>query len=739
VLKSNLNQWDLINKLFVYKQKPNEKLGYSKDEIVGRMENEKENGEEIEFKTKTREEITEIWNDIAKKHNENKYKETIVKFVDGITKEVKGITIKDILTQESTERYSKKFTEIKNGFFINAQEKENAHTIAYKEIISKTGEELNALKSLIEDTKVANESYSEKEEISKLTESIHNRYCNIEWANLDVNKNEFELEKYKKLSNGFKEGVSIFAEKKLALLEKNNQLTPYSLEELKSDIKNKYEKIAKIDGKDHTISLEDMGDMGTMSKYQAADYKFKSREAAEASFEASYLMNYKQWEDECHNQSIQLLNEINGESLTSNFIELVNKYSEKEITEYGDAVDYFKKTVEAAIIDGPKTFYKVIKVFKEDINKDLNLDFESSGIYSGLVKREYKMLMNGITSPEKEGENMVIEFIKKDKSEREEMLQGDDKNKLFRAIRNMQVHYQEIFDEKEGNSGNKETVRWSSKPEDPSKDDETARAKALVLIANKAEWTVNNHSETDKFKKNSKEGGGSLKEKLSQTMESENYTTGLSFKFNHAVVDRKYVSSITQNTMGNKKIAMGAIQGWAGVVVGLNMLNDLAQEGSWEDKITLALTNPYSIGGVAVIYGLNKYKKNPKAMKLLTGSDNEKLDARVSMALDDIKEEVEEDKDENVASFIRDENEFKMMDELEKGDIEGLLRNAEERRRDKNELYPEITKKDIEDYSSNFIPEGNSRTRYLFYKKILGRGDEKPNIEDVKTVSQNPL
>ena len=677
----------------------------------------------------------EAWNTIEKNHGKSKYQETISNYVDGIIDGNEEFKIKDLLIKESTSRYGLTYGHIKVNFNISTGTAKSDYESAYEDILDKTKSELNALKNAIKNNLENKEDYKEKSEdlesktnisewnakriLSKLIDHKHETYCNLEWQKLNLNKKN--AKKYKSLSGKLQDGMTMFAKDKLSNLSERKELNSENIKLLEAKIEEKYKTISNIDNKSGMISLSDLNnqDMDVIN----------SEEGSDGILEISYLSNYEEWKSQCSTMAKSMVEMISDKNLEGKFIETAKKHAleNKEtmkIDDYREAKMYFDITMDRKTFDGPKEYHKFMKYFNEGINEGriLNENIEPAGL-GQLVQREYNFLRNGTTIAENDSDRLVIKFSTANNEERKQILQTQ-KNKLFKGIKNIQEHYGEYFTEK-GTNIEEGSVRYSKNPSKPSGHDKIARSKALIWIANDAEWMVNNHGEKIDVKVD------------------ESYAKGLNFDYNLAQTDTRYRSSITRNGFNARDFAIGGVKALASITVLMNILNSISEGKNWEERIEKIISNPFIIGGAGVAYGAHTLQKHPEYQNFIGASEKGRFKMKTIRALREIDGKTKKfgKNQEDIKSFVGSDEEFNAINKLSKDDIKSLIEKANENKKEKKGRYKgkyaEISQEMIKETLKDKAPKiglKNNHTRFLFYKKLLSGGDEKPNNTQLKNV-----
>jgi hypothetical protein len=375
----------------------------------------------------------------------------------------------------------------------------------------------------------------------------------------------------------------------------------------------------------------------------------------------------------------------------------------KPAESFAEASKEFKELLKNDVKGGAKPVVERIRDFNNAVSAGMMnlLDNVSPAQLRPLVETERQWLLSGRTTPENDRDLMVVEFMRATRAERERMLaEPRTREKLFIAIESVKTHYSAYYNKEFKNLRNSREKEMLGKKDvaNPNRFNLAARCQALIILAQEAEWVS-----TQLYKKT----GDELQAASDKIGSRKNpYQPRLDFKGGEKPPAR-YVSAVAAGGFNARDLGLDLVQAIAGIMVVANAFR------AWKENDPL---NPYLIGGIAAIYGVGKYKENPRMARMLTAGPGEQAEISAQGQLNEISKQMSS---QSIKNFIQSDSEWKIMEGLDQRTVKKLLDAAKKR-----PGKPKITKADLRsvevpEFDALTVPEGNENARYHFYEKFM--------------------
>ncbi|MBU0727828.1 hypothetical protein KKA95_04040, partial [Patescibacteria group bacterium] len=566
----------------------------------------------------------------------------------------------------------------------------------------------------------------------------------------DLDKNQF-TEAYKEKSAYFAKRMADRFDAKLNFLLDQPDTTLEVLKAFRKEIEEDYKRLATMDKKGGLIDLKDLLGMEQLANHGLdllAVLNDSHTGMDMQMLEAMHIMTPNAFTDATGRAAENLIDGVLRDGNEADFFDMVNALresrGEKPLDSFWRAKRYFKSEVATRAEAGVRETMELIQDFNNKLNgKRIEIYAGvSPEILQGMVYRERERLLDRTTIPESEPERLVVEFMSTTREGREAILKSNRRDELFKAIKNIQTHYDKAYKDEYADSmpdkiGDLRTNRRNL--EKPTVHDRAARLQALIMLATEAEWVVKNLGTTKEF-----EGQNVLEALNSAEADKEAISPGLKFKDTRKAHAVPYKSALSRGGFNGADLAVKGLKVLAVFTVFANVANSIkagTEDGEdFFDKVAKSVgnivTNPAVLAGSAVAVGAHAYEMYPQIRNYPFASKYGKKGIMTSIWLERLGEKVGRN---NLQAFTGDPSEWSAMNELEVGQIKSLMEKAEERNKDR----PIITNEDmvnagLGDHITSGLPDSpgttHSRVRYLFYKKFLS-GEEKPNINQLREMS----
>lgn len=510
-----------------------------------------------------------------------------------------------------------------------------------------------------------------------------------------------------------------------------------------SDITNTYETLSGMDNKPGLIDPEDIATMEGYSNFGFNPLLFlatNSPEAQERATESIRLMKREKWDESCDKAVDTLLETAERNGMQSQVIDAANQLlgQKDKVDSYREAQRAIKDLVEDTSELGATETLTIIRHLAYYINGKAQESIDKApDPIQGMVALERAHLLEGPVRPETQQDKMVVDFMRGSENQKIDML-NQYGNQLFVAIKNIQTHYQKIFDDRYSKMFNREVKKVSTcngiDPMAPTSYDKAARLWALIGIANEADMVARNLVKKEGLKVNPDQ------------IKADNEVTqpGLNF-ISPKTHNVHYRSALDRGGLDLKGIALLGVKTLGALTMLTNLINtyNKAEGDNKFDKVLNTLLdaplNPMVVGGAAVAVGAQKAERYDALLRYPWLSDYGKEGLFAQMSLDHLKESNGGENKEVFERFIHNPAEWVAMSSM---DIEVMKGMTEEATKKVTKNYPMVTKEDMEKgIKDRKITSGLSddvqtdHMRYLFYQKFFS-GKEKRNVERLKEIAQ---
>lgn len=556
--------------------------------------------------------------------------------------------------------------------------------------------------------------------------ALNDKYMNPDWQEQHLTPND--LNEYEDLSKEFKAGMQEFVKGRLEFAfekGKDTETLQKELEGLRDELGNRYAAIAREDG------MIDLPELRKLKKGATQCFDVvrllqsgQNEEEVARRLEAMQFMNREAWIEGtgllveewerlaertgCEARFARVMTEMTGATTPLSYDEAKDRLEE-----------LMKSRAKVSVVETLKVAHEFnTKVFAGEIDLVGLSDVPES--IRPMVETERRKLMDGVTIPKNVDDRMLVLFMREEREGRNRILSSvTEREALFQAIQNVLARQnlpewsrriQAIQSKKTSD------LTTSRKPEKPTGHDELARHLALVAMAKEAEWTVKNISEHPDY------AGQKLAERLEQ-VEAEKAPPKMDLRFRdiNRRYSARYVSEVSRAGFNGKDLGLLALQIWAGATFVLNW-----KQGGFTEIGKLA-KNPFAIGSAALVFGIDRYKKNPEVKNYLFENAGGQERIGEHLTLRSLSKKVGSSE---LKGFINNADEFKAMESMFKegpkegvSKVKALIQKADKR----YSPYPVILKEDLagvaEDAPQSQLRTSNDkrleRTRYLFYKSFL--------------------
>ncbi|MFH0820493.1 MAG: hypothetical protein V1908_01835, partial [Candidatus Peregrinibacteria bacterium] len=348
------------------------------------------------------------------------------------------------------------------------------------------------------------------------------------------------------------------------------------------------------------------------------------------------------------------------------------------------------------------------------------LDSVNHPILKTMVFRERERLLRGETTAVNDWDKAVVEFVKHDdRGDREDMLKDPDfRERLFSSIQLILRDYPDWFRDNSRNLPKRLTT--SNTAGKPTSHDRLARAKTLIMLAEEAKWVVENYAKELKSE--------NLVEKLEAAKQDRRsrdarISPDTNFKDVNTVVDNRYQTIAARGGFTGKEMGLSVLKFVATISAGVNVMNSFRDSG-WkhlDQGIDAAIKNPLIYANIGIVYGINRYREDPRVAQLATVSPGRRIEIMTHVSLDSLARKYGKDW---VQSFIATPPEWEAMRHIKPKDARKLVEKANERARKNKGQKPMIKKTDLEgkipaNIFGQLPDEGNDLKRFAFYSKFL--------------------
>ncbi len=682
--------------------------------------------------------ITQKLEEMEKKYGEQAYRKVIQEQAQALMMDQAGEHTQSIV-EASIARYMKVYGEARMEFNDTSRSLEKTYEKAEKTILKNTKQELSHLKAsfeeaatLIKTEKETPPDVSNKREVDRHFESyleaLNEHYFK------DSVRGGIEGGDWMKAED-FKNKMGLWVQQRLNILGKEKATGESHSIALKKEIGARYARYANFDHNPATISSVDLKMLNQRMPTEPdkievflnqADAKVHSEKYRQfmGQMEDMRLMHPDIWKAQLHEFGKGVLKQVENDHTEEKFIAAVNEKIEP-VKNYRKAKKAFLKHLQELTAQGITETHQFIdnftsQVFESTVAPEKKMGKEYREDFTRNVDHEISILMSGEFTPPQETDRILVQFMRSDRKQREDMLANAAvRQPLLRAIVNSTQGYSAVFNEEfKDTAENAVNFRL-------------VRLKALSILGEQAQGIV------------------------------ENYHKGLSNELKTTQVNRgdlridtafkappqgqiRFHSNLERGGFNTRDLGLKAMKILGVVGIAIN----LAQGFSSSDK-TKSLTerliaaaqssaaNPgflLAAGGVALAH---KAEQDPRYLKLPWLSEYEKLDVSVADSLRKIASETSiQDRDRVLNNPV----EWKVAKRLKENPtkFQALMELAasEKRIHKRVGISPELLVKagvidKVEDADLyHQLSQGTNRTRYLLYDHFLR--DPNRNIHDIK-------
>lgn len=704
------------------------------------------------------------WQAIDQKYGKSAYQSLIIDAVDKLLPGSQA-DYRMALVTDSTKRYMKTYQEIKLKFMKEKEELKDKFDDAVESIEDKTKSELATLKSAVEASRplidfkeampaIENES-GVTDHFEQYLDALNGRYFNegvnegieipaagIKYRNVTIHdKDVLRGSAYKSKSSEFQGNMKNRVQAKVTWLLKQKGTTAGSLEDFKKEIAARYEEYAKIDGNSGIISGADLAAMEKSMHAPDAIGQLLDESDSEAAkrCEIMILLNPDEWELAIKMAGERVIREAKNGNFEEEFIAEVRKRRGEEIKDFDEAVSEFEDMLEEISKVGAPETIEFLRSFNTGVldetqryRKEVN-----PPALTMQVSKQLDYLLGGILVPEKETDRTLVQFMKSDRDERNEMLANDaTRDVLFRAIRQATEQYPELFDQKYGSiEDDVSKLKRRRNIANPTSDDKAAQLQALIILGNQARVIVG------KLNKDPQNQNQKFDEEIKGKPVPEESSAVLLGGFKPSgQKNAPYLSALHRGGFNSLDLALKG-----GKLLGcLVILSNIAQSysetsGDFVDRIMdtveKSVTNQGVLIGAAVTVGSHLAERDKRFLKYPWLSPHERASAVIGFKLDNISARVGR---KEMEDFIFNNSEWRALADpaMDASQIKELLTRSAERA--KSGQKPEITVDDLrevikdEGILTTLTMSGRSpRMRYLFYEKFFSSA-VKPDVNHTK-------
>jgi len=679
-------------------------------------------------------------------HGEETYRVTIKKMVDKIS----DPQHKQSILEDSVKRYMR-FYQIKiEEFQNNTEALENRFKETVEVIESRTQKELDILKTTIKEQSELREAETKTPPpLNEAKEISHHFGAYIKQLNARYFEARLEpvnqQSKYQEEASHFKRKISQWAQARIKGIQEKNGNTN-DLKQLKLEIHQVYQNIASFDKQPAHISQLDLTLMSGQMKPELSKmdaFLDQDDKNLEARMEAERLNDPEKWEMVAESHAAIIIDMVEEEGLEDKFTELVKAKEDRSVMRYKKAKKVFIEEVKRQ----GKISVEAARIYTENFNRELFKPFIESELQANeeykdstfkvQISRQLDHLLSGETIPKTKTDKVLVNFIRGNRRQREEILrQRSQRQLLMRAIA-QSTHpegYQKEF--KRYHIGKKTSTTGDLSK--PSGHDKAARLKALMILGGQAKAIVTHYEPraTDEIE--------------AINPEKQKIELGLDFEVS-GIKNTRFRSALERGGFNMRDLALKGMKIMGAITVLTNVVGAFnSQEARDEESLVgrigkafeISVTNPALALGVGATVLGHKAEKDPRYIRYLWLSPHEKADVRTADKLDQIAGKV---KRERLNRLTQNHDEWKVMERLDQKKVSKLNRLASQKRREdfkakrpqkKVGISPDmLVEAGVLDPQKDKaliqgMGKGLNRTRYLFYNYFLN--EKNFNIYNIK-------
>lgn len=549
---------------------------------------------------------------------------------------------------------------------------------------------------------------------------------------------------YETASKKFQNGMERWVDTKLNWLIKKGS-SQKDLEAFRDEITQRYELYSKLDGNSAILSSADMAVLEAIAFRATPDAVGRILDEKDDQtlkrLEVMQLLNPDGWEETVQSAgNIIIKAAINGGS-ENKFVTAMNKY--RKVSDFSEAKSEFKDMLgDISKVGVPETL-AFLHDFNEEVHSDV-LHFEKEVQPPSLsyqVGRQMDYLLRGILKPQKQEDQMIVNFMTAGLSERKDILDNDGtRDVLFRAIKNATVHYADIYDKQfAGISDDVSKLHYSKYIEKPTHDDQAAQLQALIILGNQAKVIVTHLSSGPKYR-----GMGYVEamENAQVPEDAKSVLTGLKFE-SSTPNPAHFQSALDRGGFNTRDLALKGAKVLGVLTVASNLFQSYSEtSGDFMDRVMgtveNAATNQGFLAGAVVAVGTHMAERNPRFLKYPWLSQHERSAVMTAFKLDNLGARIG---GHEVQRFLGNNAEWRALSAptIDGAKVKELLKQASERANPGEP--PIITRDDLE--KAGITDQGilttltmggrSGRMRYLFYDKFFS-GEVKPDVNHVREI-----
>lgn len=538
------------------------------------------------------------------------------------------------------------------------------------------------------------------------------------------------------LGERLRAGMLLQTKGKINFLFSEGKASKETLTALHQELEGRLNEYASLDGKAGNLSLEDLGILNAQTP--PLDEKLinivdaGNPENILKALEKRHALSPQDWVEATLMTTNEMIAEAVRNGNRQGLIDGVNAYGQKNkpgftpIIDFEEATNYFSKIMSTRALAGVQETMDAMQGFNEAINGErAGLLDDVAPALKGMVVNERDKLLDGTSIPVPGSyDETIVEFMQKNsREEREEILKDPEKQqRLFEAIRVIEEDYAKYYGKQASDlPKNASELKTARDPSKPTGHDILARTKAVMTLAGEARWI------TENFDRDLKDLG--LKKGLDETEiirrgGEDVYQPNVTFRDVNKLYHVGYTSIAARSGFTFKDMGLSALKVWGGVTALANVANSLKEAHGikhWDKAVEAAISNPFIYMGLGTVYGVNRYRENPKVTRVLTGSPGEKAEIVTHVKLRSLSKKLGM---QRLEDFITTESEWNAMRHLKPKQVEQLIETTKTR----NPNHPRITKEDLRElvppeywvHLPDSTPDGGNDTRrFYFYSKFL--------------------
>ena len=570
--------------------------------------------------------------------------------------------------------------------------------------------------------------------VDEFLPALNETYLNLDRLKPKLNNNQ--VDEYKDLSELFQDSMEGMVQGQLAYIFETVK-TPddlsKKLEDLRDVIKGEYDRRS---GPDEIMDWEDLmkikAEIAPIWDVMAMMRNGESEEEIKNKLKGTLELHREAWELAAGNLTEEIIAATENNSLETSFIEAVKKDSKKpENLDFSRAKEEFRAKMSIMGKAGVTEALKFARDFYKNVFGDL-AEIQSLGEYPASIRSlasvERSNLLNRVTYSENIDDIKLINFMSATPDQRQKLLENPtERLAVLQAVKNVLARPNDKnwdeWEKKAKKLPEKGEKKGSSKPGEFNENNQIAQYIALISLANEADWTIRN---MDKMEDNK---GQNLLVEYKATKKDPVLAPPFKFKDTRKPYPMRYTTVAESHGFTLENMAMRGAQAWAVGTIFFNFMNSRKGKGplKWITEIDQIATkmakNPYVLGSAGLLYGLHKYKEDPRYKGYFseTRGGQERINqfsGLRSLAKKDTKA---------LQDFILNADEFKAMESMFKENPKQGINNIKkitEKASKRHAPYPMITKNDLKDSVDQAawyeLPDrGNEHMRYLFYSKFL--------------------